>query len=550
MKIVMTILGRFVAFIPRRWAQALCAGIGWLIATFPSPRRRALFANLRHCFPGLSDARIREIALESCRRTVEMALFVLASPYMPLEELKGRIRLSDFVASELKKRAENPRPLVLMIPHFCMMESITLMPALSDVPLPPTGVFYRPFDSPGMEAWIKKTRQKYGIDLLSRKDGLMSAVDYLKKNGCVGILFDQNTNRNGALSLFFDRVCACSEIAGLLVERIDCDAGIFWARRTGFWRAEICAEYVARDSAENIIFKCNEWLENALKTDGGLCRDWLWLHKRWKTQYYPGERFRLRQRKDILKECLARRGLDALPRKTAFFVRMPDGPSGLVACLPALRALRSARPDAAFTLLATPESAGFLEATGLGERVVSLPESRSGRAEVLDGLRLEYPDVQIQFEDSALADADARAIGAEQRFGMRSGRARRGIGCLYRERPGDASKPFASRLELFLKNFGLDKPLDFSPLALGGGGGDAVLFFGAGSAHAAGSPNFGPEGPAGDSPCAVFSDRESLDAARGFAASQRGGASDVETVADMRGLERLSGFSRLVFAEF
>lgn len=143
-------------FIPRRWAQALCAGIGWLIATFPSPRRRALFANLRHCFPGLSDARIREIALESCRRTVEMALFVLASPYMPLEELKGRIRLSDFVASELKKRAENPRPLVLMIPHFCMMESITLMPALSDVPLPPTGVFYRPFDSPGMEAWIKR----------------------------------------------------------------------------------------------------------------------------------------------------------------------------------------------------------------------------------------------------------------------------------------------------------------------------------------------------------------------------------------------------------
>ena len=243
MKTFMTLLGRLLALLPRRASAALCRGIGWLVATFPSPRRRALYANIYRCFPSLSKSEIRSIALDSATRTIEMALFVLASPYMPQKELKERISLSDFVKAELKRREGMQRPLLLLIPHFCMAESITLLPLVSETPLPRTGVFYRPFDNPSLEEWIRKTREKYGINLLSRREGLIISLDYMRRNECVAVLYDQNMNKAGVLSMFFDRICSTSEIGGLLAERTKCDVGIFYARRTGFWRAAIDAEY-------------------------------------------------------------------------------------------------------------------------------------------------------------------------------------------------------------------------------------------------------------------------------------------------------------------
>lgn len=453
----MSFLGRFLAFIPRSFAKSLCDGIGWLVAEFPSPRRRVIRANLRHCFPDISEEKLRRISIESCRRTIEMALFVLASPYISLEELKGRVKISEYLNEQLRKLEENPRAVVLMIPHFCMMESITIMPAVSKYKLPRTGVFYRPFDNAGMEKWIKSTRERYGINLLSRRDGLLAALDYIKRGDCISILFDQDAGGLGALSMFFDRVCSCSEIAGLLVERTKCLAGVFWARRTAFWESEIDGEYIETDSAERVIIKANRWLENKLKSDEELCVDWLWLHKRWKTQSNPRKRFRLEHRKIHLREYLDFYGLKALPRKAEFFVALPREDAKLLDSLVALEALRRSRPDAALLALCAPKDAEFLAQTGLFESVFEIPDTdRAQRKSALLKIKNRYPDVLIAFENSALLAELKRAIDPLQTYTFVNSGENTKANCVCRLPSDGENLPHIKKLEIFMQYFGLE----------------------------------------------------------------------------------------------
>ena len=198
MKYFLSILGWLFANAPECVMEGLCKTVGWLICYFPNPRTRVAFSNVYHCFPKMSRRDRTKIVYESCARMVEMALFVVASPHMSVQRLANRVKISDTVRSELQKLSDNPLPLVLMIPHFAMMETITMFPLLvKNVKIPKTGVFYRPFNSAGMEEWIKKSRQRFGIEMLSRRDGILDAVKILKNNGCVAVLFDQNAGGAG-----------------------------------------------------------------------------------------------------------------------------------------------------------------------------------------------------------------------------------------------------------------------------------------------------------------------------------------------------------------
>jgi lauroyl/myristoyl acyltransferase len=442
----------------------MCSGIGWLIATYPSPRRRVIFANIYRCVPHLSPDQIRDIAKDSCTRTVEMALFVLASPYISQNELKSRIILSDYLKDELEKRKDTPQPMLLLIPHFCMMESITLLPMLSETPIPKTGVFYRPFNNYGMEEWIRHTREKYGINLLSRKDGLTVSLDYLRANGCVAVLFDQNANASGTLTMFFDRICANSEIAGVLAEHTKCGTAIFYARRTGFWRAEISGEYFEAKTKEELIFKSNDWLENTLKTDPELCRDWLWLHKRWKVNDNPASRLTVCHRNMILDEYIKFKGYDAVPRKTEFIVRAPHALDEILEFIPAFKALYNSRYDARYTIMADARHTDFLRLLNIAENVIEAPAPSDKKR--LKKLRNSYFTTQVMFADTPQDDRQARAILADLAFGIQTDRKRKGIKHIFTPTEEDRKLPKHLLYEKFLNSFGMNKPLDFSALKI------------------------------------------------------------------------------------
>ncbi len=470
--------------------KALLQTVGWLLAHTPEPllrvlawalarlvylalggRRRLIHANLHHAFPERPAAWRRATAREVVRRFTETGLLSLATPYLSAERFRRIMRAGPGFHEVFVRHRTDPHPTLLCAPHFAYWEVLTAMPLLEQ-PFPELGAIFRPLDNPAADAFVKASRERFGVRLLSRRDGFQEAVRILRRRGWVGILHDQNAGAQGALTLLLDRVCSSTELTGLLAAKFGTRVVGLYARRLGFWRVELMMEPVAADgTAEGTTLALNRWLEDRLRGDDEMCASWLWGHQRWKTQDAPAARFRLEQKRDLLAEDLRRRGLPALPRRTRLWIRMPNWLGDVVMALPLVRALRAGRPDMEITLLARPAQARWLGSLGVADRVRALPAG-SGWSYFREFRRArdEFIDCHLLFTNSVRGDLEAWLAGARQRFGLRRpGRPRPLLTHRFRL-PSDYDESQHHQLELwtdFLRHFGLRAEPDRTPLAPG-----------------------------------------------------------------------------------
>lgn len=359
-------------------------------------------------------------------------------------------------------------PLLFATPHICYWETLTTIPFVASAPFVEFGIIFRPLDNPAVDAWVKRTRERFGMRLLSRKQGFQEAVKVLRRRGCVGLLFDQNAGLQGALSLLFGRVCSTSELAGVLAEKFDARVFATFPRRLGFWRVELCAAPITHDgTAAGVTFALNRWLESHLTSGDDACASWLWAHDRWRNQDIPTRRLRLEAKRDLLQADLTARGLSALPRKTRLWIRLPNWLGDVVMALPLLRAIRASRPDAEITLLARAQFLPLLERFSVADRIIPLESPGFGRFLRFRRLRSEYPDCFLAFPTSFRSDLEAWLTGCRQRFGLARNRRRRPLLTHVWRVPADLDEAGTHQgklWELFLCNFGLNAAPDFSPL--------------------------------------------------------------------------------------
>jgi ADP-heptose:LPS heptosyltransferase/lauroyl/myristoyl acyltransferase len=406
------------------------------------------------------------MARESSRRLVETVMLSLAAPFLSERRIRSIARLGPSVETLARDLAESPRPVVLATLHLALWESQTWLKFLSPVPLPEFGIIFRPLDNASADALVKRTRERFGMRLLSRKQGFAQALAILRDRGCVGVLFDQNAGQQGALTLVLGRVCSSTELPGVLAAKFGADLRTYYPRRTAFWRVTFESDKVAFDgTAAGATVALNRWFEGAM-ADDGLCASWLWAHDRWRNQDIPCVRLRLEAKRNLLAGDLAARGLTRMPRKTRIWIRMPNWLGDVVMALPLLRAVRASRPDAEITLLARPGFAQLLVSLGLADNVRPLPAPGPGYLAHFAGLREQYPDTWILLTNSVRGDLEARIAGCPQRFGIiRPGRGRPLLTHGYRL-PEGFDESGRHQLELwedFLRHFGLNAPLDRSP---------------------------------------------------------------------------------------
>ena len=475
--LILNTLGWSVAHLPEPLSRVVAAGLGDLIF-FGSRRRGQLVrSNLHHAFEEKSAAWRRAIGRESCRRLVETALFSLAMPFLPERRLRGMIRGSAELELALaahgvaahSAEAGAPYPLFYATAHLAYWESQTAMRLAVSTAFPEFGTIFRPLDNPAVDAWVKRSRERFGMRLLSRKEGFQEAMRILRRNGGVSLLFDQNAGFQGALSTLFGRVCSTTELAGLLAEKFQARLYVAFPRRLAFWRVELDLAPIAHDgTAAGMTLALNRWLESHLAGSDDHCASWLWAHDRWRNQDIPARRLRLEAKRDLLATDLQNRGLAALPRKTRLWIRLPNWLGDVVMVLPLLRALRASRPDAQITLLAKAPFCPFLELSGLADRVQPLPPPGLRRFLHFWRLRHEYPDCFIQFPTSFRSDLEAWLTRCRQRFGLARPGRRRPLLTHVWPVPGNFDERCQHQIKLweeYLRHFGLNAPPDLSPLA-------------------------------------------------------------------------------------
>ncbi len=463
--------------------------IGWLIARTPEPllrvlavvlgdgiffllprRRRLVLSNLHHAFPEKPAAWHRTIGRESCRRLIETGLLSLATPFLDADRYRKIIAASPalLAAHELHRTA--PAATLICSPHLAYWEAQTAQPLVVPGSFPEFGIIFRPLDNPAANTFVKDSRERFGMKLLSRKEGFAEALKILRRAGFVGVLFDQNAGMQGALTTLFGRVCSTTELPGLMAEKFDARVYGIFPRRLGFWRVEISVALIPGPrTSDAVTLGLNRWLETLLCSDDNLCASWLWAHDRWRNQDMPEKRFRLEAKRNLLAADLAARGLTTMPRRTRIFIRLPNWLGDVVMALPLLRALRVSRPDAEITLLAKPQFIPLLESWSIADRVLALPPRGFGYFFHFRKLRNEFPDVWLLLTNSFRGDLEAWLSGCRQRFGLlRAGKSRPLLSHVYRV-PADFDERTHHQLKLwenFLRHFGLNAPLDHAPLLL------------------------------------------------------------------------------------
>ena len=461
--------GWLIAHTPEPLLQALAAVLGDFIFFCLRRRRRLVLSNLHHAFPTKPAGWHRAIGRESCRRLIETGLLSLATPYLSESRYRQIISATPELLEVYTSYQREPAATLICSPHIAYWEAQTAMSLVVPNPFPEFGTIFRPLDSPAANAFVQASRERYGMKLLSRKDGFASALKILRRRGFVGMLFDQNAGDQGALTTLFGRVCSTTELPGLMADKFAARVYAIFARRRAFWRVAISAHRVLSDgTSSGVTIGLNRWLEDLLRSDDKMCASWLWVHDRWRNQDVPARRLRFEAKRSLLEAELPIRSLAAHPRRTRIWIRLPNWLGDVAMALPLLWALRTSRPDAEITLVTQPQFVPLLEKLRVADHLHPLPPRGFGYFAHFLKIRGEFPDVWLLFTNSLRGDGEAWLAGCPQRFGIRRpGRSRPLLTHRYHV-PADFDESRHHQFELwenFLRSFGLAGPVDRTAFA-------------------------------------------------------------------------------------
>jgi heptosyltransferase II len=451
-------LGWLTAHTPEPVLGRLAATLGDFIFFCLPRRRRLVLSNLHHAFPEKSPEWHRAIGRESCRRMIETGLLSLATPFLTERRYRQIISAAPELVAAYERHHLDPAATMICTAHLAYWEAQTAMSLVVPGPFPEFGTIFRPLDNAAANQLVLRSRERFGMKLLSRKGGFAEALKILRRRGFVGILFDQNAGMQGALTTLFDRVCSTTELPGLMAEKFNARVYGLFPRRRAFWRVEINAHPIQHDgSGDTVTFGLNRWHEGLLRSDDNFCASWLWAHDRWRNQDLPARRLRLEAKRNLLAADLAARGRISVPRRTRIWIRLPNWLGDVVIAMPLIRALRLSRPDAELTLIAKKPYLPLLESWVIADRLHALPSQGTG-----------FPDVWLLFTNSFRGDLEGWLAGCRQRFGIvRPGKPRPLLTHRFRLPTGfDESAHHQLELwESFLRHFGLAGTIDRTPLS-------------------------------------------------------------------------------------
>lgn len=447
---------RIANFVLPPAAWLLCRALGLFTWCF-TDRGKDAMRNLALAFPERDAAWHRRIAFKSIMRMFEMFAIPMVLPWLSERELRKRFHFKEG-AEERFSNAGDAGASVMQTPHCAMSESLVLIPLLH--PSVKLTTVYRPLDFPPAERYVKWVRSHWGMHMLSRKEGLLGLRRVLGKGQSVAILFDQNALSAGALILSFGRVCSATDLPGILAEKMHIPTLLGHARRTGFLKAEFDFIPVPGEcTSANITTRSALLLENILRKDEDTCADWMWAHRRWKGLHcrHTNMLTLSAQKKSYIEASLAAMGIDAIPRRQPYILRVPDAPAKARQLAEWMPRLREARPDVRWIVLAHEMCAhAFIEGENC-ERLVTY--RRESYETVLRSLSEEWPDFLLSLEPDGKTRREAARCNARISLGLstKKGRNKTPHQLLMIESRQTDIKSFGSLLETVFEHCGLGR---------------------------------------------------------------------------------------------
>jgi lipopolysaccharide heptosyltransferase II len=272
------------------------------------------------------------------------------------------------------------------------------------------GAIYQPLKNRRLDAHLRRSREREGLELIDRSAGLGRSLNLLRERGVLGILVDQHAGDHGVWTPFFDRLASTTPLPAILAKKTRatllpaaiCTAGV--AR----WRVEIEAPVEYRDaSVEEVTSRINKAVAEQIQRAP---HDWFWVHRRWKT---PSPHFLLRK---------YRRGIYAPPRLAdklkpfRLLVRSSNWLGDAVMTVPAVRAIKAGRPDAHLTILTPGKLADFWRSVPEIDEILTIGDGEN-IWQVARMLRDRRFEAAVLFPNSPRSGLEAWLAGIPRRVG-------------------------------------------------------------------------------------------------------------------------------------
>ena len=246
---------------------------------FLAGRRELVKRNLQIAFTGLSYWQLKVISVKTINHTIEQGLLVFVWPLLSENRIKRSFPTSTISLEKLNRINDSGSGILWLIPHFCHADALSfLQPKLQ------VNALYRPLRNPVFDDFVKKSRQRFGVKTIDRKDGgMLKTLKVLKRGEILAMLFDQNAGGAGTRLPFMGRECSCTTLPDILNEKYKPRILFVYTKRIGFWKSSIeVDEMTPISDSQLVIERANTWLEGKLRKDKQLRESWLWMHQRWK----------------------------------------------------------------------------------------------------------------------------------------------------------------------------------------------------------------------------------------------------------------------------
>ena len=190
----------FFSRLPLAWCRAIGAALGHIVWWKNGRARKTTQINIDLCFPELDTQTRNNLAKRSLVNTCKLAVEMGPSWLLPAEQVLSKIKACH--GRDLMNAAvESGKGVILLAPHIGNWEVLGVYLGEHYK----STNFYQPPKSPLLDKLIYAARSRNGSKLAATdRKGIMTVLKTLKAGGLVGILPDQEPDRqSGVFAPFF-----------------------------------------------------------------------------------------------------------------------------------------------------------------------------------------------------------------------------------------------------------------------------------------------------------------------------------------------------------
>lgn len=278
--------------VPLERAVGFGARLGRAYARLGGPRTSDARINLRIAYPALSDVARERMLVETYENFGRMVMETASLPRFSREDLLAIADTEGFEHLERAMKASPDGGAIVLTAHFGSFELFAAIMAARGIPL---SIVHRTANNPELDRLITGWREAAGIQVIRRGTAARAVLRALRSGRVVVMPLDQDTRKEeGVFVPFFGRLASTRDGPARLAMRTGCPvvpAFMFRLGATARHRIRIlpALELIPEgpdragtdaSAAENVV-RMTQAIEAAVREAP---TQWIWSHRRWKTQ--------------------------------------------------------------------------------------------------------------------------------------------------------------------------------------------------------------------------------------------------------------------------